>query len=47
IYPGKGKNFKVRLKEIPGPSFVFLGNDGNTQITKVRPKRLGILQEEN
>ncbi len=47
IYPGKGKNFKVRLKEIPGPSFVFLGNDGNAQITKVRPKRLGILQEEN
>ncbi|MCG6168199.1 DUF342 domain-containing protein [Leptospira sanjuanensis] len=46
IYPGKGKNFKVRLKEIPGPSFVFLGNDGNPQITKVRPKRLGILQEE-
>ncbi|WP_167882848.1 DUF342 domain-containing protein [Leptospira yasudae] len=47
IYPGKGKNFKVRLKEIPGPSFVFLGNDGNPQITKVRPKRLGILQEES
>ncbi|WP_061249512.1 DUF342 domain-containing protein [Leptospira alstonii] len=47
IYPGKGKNFKVRLKEIPGPSFVFLGNDGNPQITKTRPKRLGILQEEN
>ncbi len=47
IYPGKGKNFKVRLKEIPGPSFVFLGNDGNPQITKVKPKRLGILQEEN
>lgn len=46
IYPGKGKNFKVRLKEIPGPSFVFLGNDGNPQITKVKPKRLGILQEE-
>ncbi|TGK37431.1 DUF342 domain-containing protein [Leptospira gomenensis] len=46
IYPGKGKNFKVRLKEIPGPSFVFLGPDGNPQVTKVRKQRLGILQEE-
>ncbi|EQA46988.1 PF03961 family protein [Leptospira broomii serovar Hurstbridge str. 5399] len=44
---GRNRSFKVKLKEIPGPSFLFLGTDGQVVHSKVRPKRLGILQEDS
>lgn len=53
IYPGvevnlgRNKKFSVKLKDIPGPSFLYLGGDGQIAHSKVRPKRLGILQEES
>ncbi|TGK17451.1 DUF342 domain-containing protein [Leptospira fluminis] len=43
---GRNRSFKVKLKEIPGPSFLYLGSDGQVAHSKVRPKRLGLLQEE-
>ncbi len=44
---GRNKKFSVKLKEIPGPSFLYLGGDGQIAHSKVKPKRLGLLQEES
>ncbi|TGL58487.1 DUF342 domain-containing protein [Leptospira sarikeiensis] len=44
---GRNKKFSVKLKELPGPSFLYLGGDGQVAHSKVKPKRLGILQEES
>ncbi|TGK05545.1 DUF342 domain-containing protein [Leptospira langatensis] len=52
IYPGvevnlgRNKKFSVKLKDIPGPSYLYLGGDGQIAHSKVKPKRLGLLQEE-
>lgn len=43
---GRNKKFSVKLKEIPGPSYLYLGGDNQIAHSKIRPKRLGILQEE-
>ncbi|PJZ70122.1 polymerase [Leptospira perolatii] len=43
---GRNKNFRVKLKEILGPSYLFVGPDGAVTHSKVKPKRLGILQSE-